>query len=487
MLSKLKELSKDTAVYGISTVLARLLGFILIPFLTQFFTRDQMGIYGNIYAYIAFFNIFYIYGMDAAFLKYASVNENKNLKDIFSTPYIFIASTGLFFSVILITFHNPISAAMKVPANYSHLLIYTVFIIFFDTAAIIPFAHLRLQRKSMKFAVIKIINISINLIMNIVLIWGYHADIDAIFISNAAASVVTFLILTPEIFKYFHFSINTEILKKMLKFGLPYLPAALAATMVQVIDRPILTYMTNEATVGIYTTNYKLGISMMLFVGMFQYAWQPFFLMNAKEKNAKEIFAKVLTLFMIIGSVILIIISLFVDDIASFNIYHGRTLIAHQFLSGLPIVPIILLSYLFNGMYLNFTAGIYIKEKMYAFPIATGVAALANVTINLWLIPIWGIMGAAFATLVSYVVMCAILYYYTQKYYYIQYEYRKVFTILGMIFAAGGIYYYLLFSGNLHFVYKIIILFGFLLSLLIFRVIEKKEIVTTYKMLLGKK
>lgn len=486
MLSKLKELSKDTAVYGISTVLARLLGFILIPFLTQFFTRDQMGIYGNIYAYIAFFNIIYIYGMDAAFLKYASLSENKNLKDTFSTPYFFVFTTGLFFSVILLALYQPISEIMKVPEHYSHLLIYMVFIIFFDTASIIPFAHLRLQRKSVKFAVIKIINISLNLTMNIVLIWGLHADIDAIFISNLTASVITFLILTPEIFKYLHFRIDTEILKKMLKFGLPYLPAALAATIVQVIDRPILTYMTNEATVGVYTTNYKLGISMMLFVGMFQYAWQPFFLTNAKEKNAKEIFAKVLTLFMTIGSVILVLISLFVDNIASFNIYHGRTLIAHQFLSGLPIVPIILLSYLFNGMYLNFTAGIYIKEKMYAFPIATGIGALSNVAVNLWLIPKMGIMGAAYATLISYFAMCAILFYFTQKYYYIKYEFRKVFTILGMIFTTGGVYYYLLYSGNLNLINKIIILFAFLFSLIIFRVIEKNEIIATYKILLRK-
>ena len=201
MLDKIKELSKDTAIYGISTIFGRFLSFLLVPFYTNVFTTTEYGVFAYLYTILAFMNIVYIYGMDAAFLKYASVSENKNLKDIFSTPYIFIASTGLFFSVLLITFHNPISAAMKVPAHYSHLLIYTVFIIFFDTAAIIPFAHLRLQRKSMKFAVIKIINISINLVMNIVLIWGYHADIDAIFISNVAASVVTFLILTPEIFK----------------------------------------------------------------------------------------------------------------------------------------------------------------------------------------------------------------------------------------------------------------------------------------------
>ncbi len=487
MIDKLKELSKDTAIYGISTVIGRLFGFILIPFLTQFFTRDQMGVYGNIYAYIAFLNIFYIYGMDAAFLKYFSVAKKEDERDIFSTPYIFVGITSLLFTLILLYFRTDIAAAMKVPEPYWRLLYYMIFILLFDTLALIPFAHLRLQRKAGKFAWIKITNISVNLLANIVLVWGFRFDIDAIFISNLIASALAFLLLLPEIMKYLHFKIDAVRLKRMLNFALPYLPAALASVTVQVIDRPILTYLTDDATVGVYTTNYKLGISMMLYVGMFQYAWQPFFLNNAKEKNAKEIFARVLTLFMIVGSILVVGISLFVNDIASFEFMPGKTLIAQRFLEGLPIVPIILLSYLFHGMYINFTAGIFIQEKTKYFPVVTITGAIVNVAFNLWAIPKWGIMGAAYATLASYMVNAFLLYVFAQKFYPIKYEYRKIIMLFVLIAIAGAAYYYLLGTGQLYFFMKIIILFVFTAFLFVFKILQKNEIVTTYKILMGKR
>ncbi len=487
MIDKLKELSKDTAIYGVSTVIGRLFGFILIPFLTQFFTRDQMGVYGNIYAYIAFLNIFYIYGMDAAFLKYFSVAKKEDERDIFSTPYLFVVFTSFLFSLVLLVFRTDLAAAMKVPEHYWHLLYYMVFILFFDTLSLIPFAHLRLQRKAGKFAAIKITNISVNLIANIVLVWGYRFDIDAIFISNLVASVIAFLLLLPEIMKYLHFKIDTVKLKRMLNFALPYLPAALASVVVQVIDRPILTYLTDDATVGVYTTNYKLGISMMLYVGMFQYAWQPFFLNNAKEKNAKEIFGRVLTLFMIIGSLLVVGISLFVNDIASFEFMPGKTLIAQRFLEGLPIVPIILLSYLFHGMYINFTAGIFIQEKTKYFPVVTITGAIVNIAFNLWAIPQWGIMGAAYATLASYIVNASLLFFFAQKFYPVKYEYGKIFMLLLLIAVTGFFYYYFLGTGQLFFITKILLLIGFVVFLFIFRIVQKNEIVTTYKILLGKK
>ena len=487
MIDKLKELSKDTAIYGISTVIGRLFGFILIPFLTQFFTRDQMGVYGNIYAYIAFLNIFYIYGMDAAFLKYFSVAKKEDERDIFSTPYIFVGITSLLFTLILLYFRTDIAAAMKVPEHYWRLLYYMIFILLFDTLALIPFAHLRLQRKAGKFAWIKITNISVNLLANIVLVWGFRFDIDAIFISNLIASALAFLLLLPEIMKYLHFKIDAVRLKRMLNFALPYLPAALASVTVQVIDRPILTYLTDDATVGVYTTNYKLGISMMLYVGMFQYAWQPFFLNNAKEKNAKEIFARVLTLFMIVGSILVVGISLFVNDIASFEFMPGKTLIAQRFLEGLPIVPIILLSYLFHGMYINFTAGIFIQEKTKYFPVVTITGAIVNVAFNLWAIPKWGIMGAAYATLASYMVNAFLLYVFAQKFYPIKYEYRKIIMLFVLIAIAGAAYYYLLGTGQLYFFMKIIILFVFTAFLFVFKILQKNEIVTTYKILMGKR
>jgi len=350
MIEKLKELTKDTAIYGISTIVGRFLGFLLVPFYTNFIAPNEYGIFAYIYAYIAFLNIVYIYGMDAAFLKYTSIADKEEKKDTFSTPFIFVTLTSIVFSVVIYFTQDSLKSILNIPESYSYLIYFVIFILFFDTLALIPFADLRLERKAFKFATIKILNIILNLSLNIILISYYDLGIKAIFISNVIASAFSFVALIPDIWKKFRAVIDFSVLKKMLRFGLPYLPASIAAMIVQVIDRPILRSLADDATLGIYQANYKLGIFMMLFVSMFQYAWQPFFLTNAKEKNAKEIFSKVLTLFAIVGAVILVSLSLFVEEIAKIEIYQGHTIIGKEYLGGIAIVPIILFGYYFHGL-----------------------------------------------------------------------------------------------------------------------------------------
>jgi O-antigen/teichoic acid export membrane protein len=248
----------------------------------------------------------------------------------------------------------------------------------------------------------------------------------------------------------------------MLKFGLPFLPAGFAVMLVQVIDVPILEKLTDLKTVGIYKANYKLGIFMMLFVNMFQFAWQPFFLQNAKEPNAKEMFSKILTYFTLVGSIILVALSLFITDIAQLRIA-GFSLLGAQYWAGLQIVPIILLAYLINGMYSVFSAGIYIEEKSIYVPLLTGAGALVNVAANFLLIPVLGIIGAALATLASYLVIAAGYYFVTQKFYNVKYELNRIGHIFIAIILVGVLYYYLLVMGNLFFPYKLILLILFLL------------------------
>ena len=476
MLKKLIELSKDTAVYGVSTIIGRFLAFLLFPLYTNVFTPDEFGIYTLVYAYLAFLNVVYIYGMDAAFMKYTSLAEGDEKQNTFSTPYLFVAFTSVIFSILFYIFLNPISVSMNLDSQYYHLLLYVIGILFFDTLTLIPFNSLRLERKTQKFAIIKISNISINLGLNLILILKYDFGIEAIFISNLAASIFSFIVLLPEILKKLKIKIDIQILRKMAKFGLPYLPAAFASIIVQIIDVPIVERLTNTATLGIYRANYKLGIFMMLFVQMFAFAWQPFFLENAKEKNAKEIFAKVLTIFLVIASSIWIILSLFIEDIVTIKIM-GKTLLGEQFLSGLPIIPIILLAYLFNGLYMNFIAGIYIEEKTQYFPLITGLGAFVNVLVNFTLIPRIGIMGAAWATLASYVVMAGGLFIVSQKFYRIDYEYKKIAKVFALIFISGIAYYYLISNELLSIGIKIIIAVGFVSALFILKVVEKEEFI----------
>jgi len=482
MIEKLKELTKDTAIYGISTIVGRFLGFLLVPFYTNFIAPDEYGIFAYIYAYIAFLNIVYIYGLDAAFLKYTSVASKEEKKDTFSTPFIFVTLTSIVFSAVIYFTQDSLKMILNIPESYSYLIYFVIFILLFDTLALIPFSDLRLERKALKFATIKILNIILNLTLNIVLITYYDLGIKAIFISNVIASGFSLAALMPDIVRKFKAVVNISVLKKMLRFGLPYLPASIAAMIVQVIDRPILRSLADDTTLGIYQANYKLGIFMMLFVSMFQYAWQPFFLTNAKEKNAKEIFSKVLTLFAIAGAVILVSLSLFVEEIAKIEVYNGHTIIGKEYLGGVVIVPIILFGYYFHGFYVNFNAGLYIEEKTKYFPAVTGIGALVNIIVNFTLIPVWGITGAALATLASYFVMALGLFAVSQYVYKIEYEYGKLFKIFLLIIVVASAYYYLLASGELNIINKIALLLGFLFLMLLFRVVKKSELILVLKM-----
>jgi O-antigen/teichoic acid export membrane protein len=298
--------------------------------------------------------------------------------------------------------------------------------------------------------------------------------IEAVFISNLAASLFTFLLLIPSLLKLLNFSFSFSIFKRMLKFGLPYLPAGLGSVLIQVIDRPIMEHLTDLTTLGIYQANHKLGIFMMLFVSMFQYAWQPFFMQEAKSEEAKKIFSKVLTYFTFAASIILIILTLFIDNIIRLEIF-GRTIIGPDYWSGVVVVPVILFAYIFNGMYVVFTAGVYIKEKSIYVPLITGAGAVVNIISNFILIPVLGMMGAALSVLASYIVMASGLYFVTQKFYNVDYENKKIAIIFFFILFFGSVYYFLYYNNELILIYKFIILILFLISISFF-VLDKKEI-----------
>ncbi|NWF90901.1 MAG: oligosaccharide flippase family protein [Ignavibacteriaceae bacterium] len=476
MFDKIKQLTKDTAIYGVSTIVGRFITFLLVPFYTNIFSPDDYGVIANLYIFIAIFSIIYIFGMDAAYLKFASQKSSAGEKDNFSTPFLTVTIISLFLSLLIIFFKSSLNSILEIPKQYSYLIFYSSLILFIDELCVIPFIKLRIERKAKIFAAYKIINILTNVFFNILLIVYLKKGIEAVLISNVIASVLTLLIFLPDIIKYLRPVINISLLQRLLKFGLPYLPAGLGSMLIQGIDRPILTKLTDLNTVGIYNANHKLGIFMMLVVNMFQYAWQPFFLQQSEEKDAKKIFSKVLTYFTFTASIILVFISIFIDDIVKLNL-GGITLIGSAYWSGLAIVPIVLLGYLFNGMYVVFTAGIYIEEKSIYVPLITGIGAAVNIAANFLLIPWFGIIGASLAALASYVVMAFGLYSITQKFYKIEYELGKLFSIFGIIFITSVIFYWLKAEEVLNVFYKsiILILFIVITSMVVF---SKNEILT---------
>ncbi len=457
MFDKLKELTKETAIYGISTMLGRFLNFILVPFYTNFFNPVDYGVIIIIYSYLAILNIIYIYGLDSAFLKYSAFKDVGDEKDNFSTPFISVTFTSVIFSCLIILFSTNITILTGIPSKYNSLIVLAAIIIFIDSLGVLPFLKLRLEKKASKFAVIKILNILFNIALNFILIIGLQWGIEAVLLSNLIASLLSLILLSPTILKYLKFSFHKVLYMRLIRFGLPYLPAGIAVMLVQVVDVPILEKLTNLDTVGVYKANYKLGIFMMLYVNMFQYAWQPFFLQNAKEKNAKEMFSKVMTYFSIIGFTVLVVLSLFIDDIVKINI-SGFTVIGSQYWNGLEIVPVILLAYLFNGFYIVFSPGIYIEEKSIYAPVIAGSGALSNIATNILLIPHYGIMGAAFATLISYIIMAAGYFIVNQKFYRINYDYKRLAKLIVLVSFIAAVYYFLKASDELNIIYKLVML-----------------------------
>ena len=462
MFDKLKELTKDTAIYGISTMVGRFLNFILVPLYTNIFPPADYGIIQLIYAYMAILNIVFIYGLDSAYLKFAAFKDIGDEKDNFSTPYISVFGTSVLFVLLIVINISAIGTSLRIPTDYQYLIYLAAAILFLDANVVIPFLKLRLDRKAKIFSLFRIINICVNVLLNIYLILILKWGIEAILISNLVASFVSLLLVSFTIIKNFRIKFHLPLFKRLFKFGIPFLPAGFAIMLIQVIDVPILEKLTDLQTVGIYKANYKLGIFMMLFVNMFQFAWQPFFLQNAKEPNAKEMFSKVLTYFTLVGSVILIVLSLFITDIAQIKI-SGFSLIGFEYWAGLHIVPFILLAYLINGMHTIFSAGIYIEEKSIYVPVITGIGALINVVLNFLFIPVLNITGAAIAALVSYLFIGLGYYFVAQKFFKVKYELKRIGHIFIAIFLVGVVFYYLNLIGSLLFSYKIILLILFTL------------------------
>jgi len=486
MREKIKQLTKDTALYGISTMVGRFLNFLLVPFYTNMFPPADYGVVANLYVLIALLNIFFLYGLDSAYLKFAASDDFEDKKKVFSSAFLTLLFTSLILTGILLASGNSINKLFAVPERYTYLLTLTGLILFFDALSALPFIYLRVARRAAKFSAIKITNILLTILLNFILILVLKKGIEAVFISNLIASVVTFLILLPDILSQLKIQVDKIVLKRLMKFGIPYLPGGVAAMFMQVIDRPIVTHLTDLTTVGIYNANYKLGIFMMLFVSMFQYAWQPFSLQYAKDKDAKELFAKVFTLFTVVGTAILLFLSLFIKDIATFSI-HGKSLIGEAYWSGLSIVPIILAAYLFNGFYINFTAAIYIKEKSSSIPLLMGVGAVTNVAANFLLIPIFNITGAALATLISYGAMAIGFYFVSQKHFPVNYEWRKIGKTFFLFAIIAVLFYSIQFFGMVEFFYKTFLLLLFIGGLFGLNIIPPNEVLIIKNFLLRKK
>lgn len=446
-MSALKKLASQTAVYGLSSILGRLLNYLLVPLYTLSFTTSEYGIVNEFYAYVAFFTVLLTFGLETTYFRFInkSENEEKTFNEIFSLVLII---SGIFLILILI-FSQGLANLMLLP-QYQNVVVWFGFILVFDATSSILLAKLRHQNNPQKFAVVQLSSIGLNIVLNLIFILYAKEQVDAgntdglagmiyspaiglgyIFIANLCSSLLKPLLLYKEL-SVFKFTFSKSQAKTFLLFAAPLAIAGFAGIVNETIDRPMLKYLvygqTNDleyaqSQVGIYSANYKLSILITLFIQAFRYAAEPFFFAQEKSEDKTKVYSKVMTWFVVVVALIFVGVALNLDIFKLF-------IRDEAYWVGLHVVPILLLANVFLGIYYNQSIWYKLADRpMFGAYIAIG-GAIITILLNLALIPFFGYVGSAWATLIVYFGMCAASWYLGQKYYPIKYNLRKVLFYL---------------------------------------------------------
>ena len=443
----IKRLAGETAIYGLGTIIPRLLNYFLVPFYTRVFTLGEYGQITELYAWVAIFMVILTYGMETAFFRYAELE--KDPKKVFNTATSVLLLTSILFLALIFIFINGISESIQYEGNKEYILLLGI-IVAIDAFTSLPFAFLRYLNKARRFAAIKIISVVVNVSLNLLFILlipnAYDGDISGlwlysktdligfVFVANLVSTIVSLILLYPEL-KTFRIKIDIGLLKKLLAYGMPILVIGIAGMINEVSDKILLKYFlpdrsVAEAQIGIYGANYKLAILMMLFIQMFRYAAEPFFFREAAKKDAKEIYSKVMTYFVIFTWSIFLGVTLYIDIFKYF--------IGPAFWVGLQIVPIILAAKLFLGVFYNLSVWYKLTNKTIYGAVIAIVGAIITITLNVVLIPKIGYMGSAWANFACYSAIMIISYLWGRKVYKVNYNLKKIglYSIL-----AIGIYF----------------------------------------------
>ena len=435
MFQSLKRLTTHSAIYGLSDVLGRSMAYLLVPVYTHVMPVEEFGFYGLVYTFIALANVVFLYGMDSAFLRYYVLNDGQK-RETLSTGYLAMLFTSTGLAVVIVLFAARIAPFISVSTSLTSYIQLAGAILALDALNAIPFARLRGEGRATLFATLKLMKVLIELGGNCYLVVVLDMGLQGILISNIAGSGIVFLILAGITLKHVSFSWSRSTMGKLLKFGLPYVPAGACIIIIETIDRLMLERMAGTEILGIYHAARKLGVGMLIFVTMFRQAWQPFFLETSKEENPRPLFARVMTYFLAIAGGVFLLLSFLIDDLVRLSV-GGYTLIEASYWEGIGVVPILLAAYVLYGIYVNLTVGVYLKKKTVLLPFITAASALVCILVNLWLIPVLGMYGAATASVSAYAVMVTGLYLVGRRYYPIPYEYIR---LLKVVFVCGVLY-----------------------------------------------
>ncbi len=450
-MSGIKSLFKQTFIYGLATVLPRMLTFLLTPLYTEVMA---VGVYGKvsiIFSWFAIFNVILAYGMETAFFRFFNKEDQKD--KVVGTAALSIIFTSLAIFVLAFLSKNQIAEVTDIEPQH---ISFVIWILLLDALVIIPFAWLRAKAKPVKYAIIKIANVTINIGLNLFFflfltglakngdffetIYKPDFEINYVLIANVVASAVT-LFLMLSFYTKIKYVFDTKLWQQMLRYALPVLIAGLAYTTIETFNRILLdsslsTAENPEDEVGMFSACYKLALFMTLFATAFRLGIEPYFFSHAKSKNPQKNYARILEYFVVFGSGILLTVVVFADILKIIIIRD------EDFWEAMWIVPIILIASFCLGIYHNLSVWYKITDRTKFGAYISVVGAIITLVLNIWLIPIMSYKGSAIATLAAYGTMVLLSYYFGRKYYPIPYNLKKIGIYLMVSIVSSVVYFY---------------------------------------------
>jgi len=437
MFSDLKMLLKHTMIYGLGTILSKAIGFLLIPIYTRYLTPKDYGILELLDLTTWIIGMFVGMGIGSAVLRfYSEYDGEKDKTEVVSTALLFSFGVILPFALILLQFPKTFSSLVFGTTQYTNFfrIIFISFLL--DLTHGVPYSFIRVKNRSLLYTFMTTLRLSVILSLNIYFVVFLRKGVEGILYSGLITNGLVAISLVSITLREIKLSFSAEKLKKMLKYGIPLIPVALGMYLLIFADRFFLQRFSSLTSVGLYSLGYKFGMILnVLLTQPFLLIWSAQMFEIAKNAKAKETFSRILTYFCMVLVFFGLGLSLIIKDML-------RLLVTPAFFDAHKIVPLIVLSYIIGGFYFHFQVGILLKKKTKYLSFIVGSAVLFNILLNFVLIPKYDMMGAAWATLLSYAFLSFCTYYVSSQLYLIPYEFKrigKMLTVAVLLYLAGAL------------------------------------------------
>ncbi|MDD4516712.1 oligosaccharide flippase family protein [Massilibacteroides sp.] len=453
MAGGIKRLAKETAVYGLSSIIGRFMNWLLVPMYVRVLAEPaDYGIVTNLYGWSALLLVLLTYGMETGFFRFIN-KEEENPRQVYASTLFSIAITSLFFFVAIFVFRQPVSNLLGYIQNPEYIVMLAG-ILALDAVSSIPFAYLRYQKRPFRFAGLKLFNIFLNIFLNIffliicpwlqkqfpgVIDWFYISGygIGYIFISNVITSVVTFLMLVPEMKPCFGIKPVFPLLKRMYSYSFPILLLGLAGILNQTADKILFPFLFEDKNyaneqLGIYGACFKIAVVMVMFIQAFRYAYEPFIFAKNKGEDNRKAYSDAMKYFIIFALLIFLGVMFYLDLLKYF--------VVPEYYPGLKVIPIVMLGEMFFGIYFNLSLWYKLTDQTRWGAYFSILGAVITILIIVVFVPAYGFMACAWASFVCNLVIMLLSYFIGQKKFPVKYDLKSAaiyMFVAALLYAAG--------------------------------------------------